>query len=55
VWVAASNSWELKGDTDKAMEEVDKTLKDLHEELDAMEQDIHREAPTAGMRLSIAA
>jgi hypothetical protein len=39
----------------KTFEEADKALKALHEEMDGMEQDIRREAPTAGMRLSIAA
>lgn len=42
-------------DTDKAFEEADETLKALHEAMDDMEAGIRRDAPTAGMRLSIAA
>lgn len=42
-------------ETDKAFEETDKELKSLHEEMDSMERDIRREAPTAGMRLDVAA
>lgn len=42
-------------DSDKAFEDADKSLKSLREEMDGMEQDIRREAPTAGMKLSIAA
>lgn len=42
-------------DTDKAFEDAGKSLKDLREELDGMAQDIHREAPMAGMKLSVAA
>lgn len=42
-------------DMDKAFEDADKTLKSLHEEMDSMEAEIRREAPTAGMKLSIAA
>jgi hypothetical protein len=40
---------------DRAFEDADKTLKSLHEEMDSMEAEIRREAPTAGMKLSIAA
>lgn len=42
-------------DSDKAFEDADKSLKSLREEMDSMEQDIRREAPTAGLKLSIAA
>ncbi|MDQ0464393.1 Sec-independent protein translocase protein TatA [Caulobacter ginsengisoli] len=42
-------------ETDKAFEDLDKSLKSLREEMDGMEQDIRREAPTAGMKLDIAA
>lgn len=42
-------------DTDEAFEDADKALKALHEEMDGMEQDIRRDAPTAGMKLSMAA
>jgi hypothetical protein len=42
-------------DTDKAFGDTDKALKSLYEEIDSMEQDIRRQAPTAGMRLDVAA
>ncbi len=42
-------------ETDKSFEDADKALKDLREEVDTMEQDIRRDAPTAGMKLSVAA
>jgi hypothetical protein len=42
-------------DTDKAFEDLDKSLKSLRDEMDSMEQDIRREAPTAGMTLDVAA
>jgi len=42
-------------DTEKAFEETDEALKDLNALMDDMEAEIRRDAPTAGMRLSIAA
>jgi Skp family chaperone for outer membrane proteins len=42
-------------ETDKAFEETDKALKDLDETMDQMEREIRHEAPTAGMKLSVAA
>jgi len=42
-------------DTDKAMEEADKTLGDLRDELASMERDIRAAAPGAGMKLEAAA
>lgn len=42
-------------DMDKAFEDAGKALKDLREEIDGMEQDIHHDAPMAGMKLSVAA
>ena len=42
-------------DTEKASEETDKALKELHGLMDEMEGEIRQDAPTAGMRLSIAA
>lgn len=42
-------------ETDKAFEETDKALKELDETMDQMEREIRREAPTAGMKLSVAA
>lgn len=42
-------------DTEKAFEETDEALKELHDLMDEMEGEIRQDAPTAGMRLSIAA
>lgn len=42
-------------DTSKALEDADKALKALHDGMDDMEAEIRRDAPTAGLRLSIAA
>lgn len=42
-------------DTEKALEETDEARKELDALMDDMEGEIRRDAPTAGMRLSIAA
>jgi Skp family chaperone for outer membrane proteins len=42
-------------DTEKAFEETDEALKELHDLMDEMEGEIRQDVPTAGMRLSIAA
>ncbi len=42
-------------ETDKAIEDADKSLQSLREALSDTETDIHNAVPTAGMRLSIAA
>jgi hypothetical protein len=42
-------------DTDKQFEATDKELAGLRDDLKSMEQDIHREAPMAGMKLDAAA
>lgn len=42
-------------DTDEALEEADKALKDLRDELADMERDIRMAAPDAGMKLEAAA
>lgn len=42
-------------DTEKAFEETDEARKELNALMDDMEGEIRRDAPTAGMRLSIAA
>jgi hypothetical protein len=42
-------------DTEKALEETDEARKELNALMDDMEGEIRRDAPTAGMRLSIAA
>jgi hypothetical protein len=42
-------------ETEKAFEETDKALKELHEVMDRMEGEIRRDAPAAGMALSVAA
>jgi hypothetical protein len=41
--------------SDEAFEDADKALKDLDETMSQMENQIHRDAPTAGMTLSVAA
>ncbi|MDP1632186.1 MAG: hypothetical protein Q8L66_12290 [Caulobacter sp.] len=41
--------------TDKTFEAADKALKDLNETMDTMDQQIRRDAPSAGMTLSVAA
>ena len=42
-------------DTDKAFEEVDKELKELRQQMEDIERDIKREAPSAGQTVDIAA
>jgi len=42
-------------DSDEAFEEADRSLKDLDEAMSQMERQIHRDAPSAGMTLSVAA
>lgn len=42
-------------DTDETFEEADKALKDLNDSMEQMARDIRRDAPAAGMTLSIAA
>jgi len=41
--------------SDEAFEDADKALKDLDEAMSQMEGQIHRDAPSAGMTLSVAA
>lgn len=42
-------------DTDAAFEDADRALRDLSDVMSQMERQIHRDAPTAGMTLSVAA
>lgn len=42
-------------DSDAAFEDADRALRDLSDVMSQMERQIHRDAPTAGMTLSVAA